>query len=67
MFVLAACGKSKTEDPIAQLATLKEQKTALESQINTLEKQLQEKGLIEKKTSYRRPYRIKGHTIHALH
>lgn len=49
LFVVTACGKSKTEDPLAQLATLKEQKTALESQINTLEKQLQEKGLIEKK------------------
>ena len=49
LFVVTACGKSKTEDPLTQLATLKEQKTALESQINILEKQLQEKGLIEKK------------------
>ena len=38
LLVFAACGKSKTEDPMAQLATLKEQKTALETQINALEK-----------------------------
>ncbi len=49
LFVFAACGKSKTEDPMAELATLKEQKTALEAQINALEKQMQENGLIEKK------------------
>ena len=49
LLVFAACGKSKTEDPMAQLATLKEQKTALEAQINALEKQMQENGLIEKK------------------
>lgn len=49
LFVFAACGKSKTEDPLAQLASLKEQKTALEAQINDLEKQMLDKGLIEKK------------------
>ena len=50
LLVLEACGsKSGAEDPMAQLATLKEQKTKLEAQINELEDQLEDKGLIDKK------------------
>lgn len=50
LLVLEACGgKSGAEDPIAQLATLKEQKTKLEAEINELETQLEDKGLIDKK------------------
>lgn len=47
---LMACGsKPNADDPMAQLASLKEQKTALDAQITELEKQLEAKGLIEKK------------------
>jgi membrane fusion protein, multidrug efflux system len=50
VLLLAACSsKNAPEDPIAQLAALKEQKTALDAQILTLEKQLEAKGLIAKK------------------
>ncbi len=50
IIVLASCGsKTTTEDPVAQLATLKEQKAALDGQIAELEKQLEAQGLIERK------------------
>lgn len=46
----AGCGSnSSQEDPMAQLATLKEQKSALDAQIHTLEKQLEAEGLIQPK------------------
>ncbi|MFI5132415.1 MAG: biotin/lipoyl-binding protein, partial [Chitinophagales bacterium] len=41
--------KTTTEDPVAQLAALKEQKAALEAQITALQKDLISKGVIEKK------------------
>ena len=45
--ILMACGsKPNADDPMAQLAALKEQKTALDAQITELEKQLEAKGLI---------------------
>jgi len=48
--VLVACGgKASNQDPLAQLATLKDQRAALESQISALEKDLESKGLIEKR------------------
>jgi membrane fusion protein (multidrug efflux system) len=47
---LSACsGSSKEKDPVAQLGALKEQRAALESQISALEKDLESKGLIEKR------------------
>ena len=47
---LPACGsKSNSDDPVAQLAALKEQKAALDGQIAELEKQLEAQGLLEKK------------------
>ena len=48
--VLEACSaKSTTEDPLAKLAELKEQKSALDAQIATLEQQLKAEGKIEEK------------------
>jgi membrane fusion protein (multidrug efflux system) len=50
VLVISACGsKTTTEDPMAQLASLKEQKSAIDAQIATLEKEMESKGLIEKK------------------
>ncbi len=47
---MTSCGsKGNTEDPVAQLAALKDQKAKLESQIAELEKQLESQGLIEDK------------------
>jgi RND family efflux transporter MFP subunit len=47
---LTACnGKSNTEDPLAQLASLKEQKSELDKQIAALEQQLKAEGKIEEK------------------
>ncbi len=47
---LVACGgQSSRQDPVAQLASLKDQRAAIESQISTLEKDLEAKGLIEKR------------------
>lgn len=45
-----SCGsKTSSEDPMAQLAALKDQKAKLETQIAELEKQLEDQGLIEDK------------------
>ncbi|MEO6132113.1 MAG: efflux RND transporter periplasmic adaptor subunit [Saprospiraceae bacterium] len=40
--------KATSDDPVAQLAKLKEQKAAIEAQINTLQQELIAKGVIEK-------------------
>lgn len=50
VLTIVACGsKAGSEDPLAQLNDLKEQKSTIDAQIATLEKQLLEQGLIEKK------------------
>ncbi len=50
ILTLTACGsKSNAEDPVAQLAALKEQKAVLDGQIAELEKQLEAEGLLKKK------------------
>lgn len=50
LMLFMACGqKADTSDPMAQLEALKEQKSAIESQILELEKQLEAEGKIEKK------------------
>jgi len=50
ILVLMACsGKTNNDDPMAQLNSLKEQKAAIDGKIAELEKQLEAKGLIEKK------------------
>lgn len=49
VLAIVACGsKAGSEDPLAQLNTLKEQKATIDAQIATLEKQLLEQGLIAK-------------------
>ncbi|HUR31341.1 MAG TPA: efflux RND transporter periplasmic adaptor subunit [Saprospiraceae bacterium] len=47
--LLGACKPSNTEDPQAKLASLKEQKAKIEAEIASLENELIEKGVIEKK------------------
>jgi RND family efflux transporter MFP subunit len=48
--VLASCSaKNTSEDPLAKLAELKEQKSALDAQISALEQQLKAEGKIEEK------------------
>jgi RND family efflux transporter MFP subunit len=47
--VLAACSKKNASDPVAQLAALKDQRAAIESQISKLENDLESQGLIEKR------------------
>jgi RND family efflux transporter MFP subunit len=51
LLLLWSCGGKSVngEDPVAQLAALKEQRSALETQIATLEKDLEAQGLIERK------------------
>lgn len=50
IIALSSCGsKTTAEDPVAQLAALKEQKAALDGQIAELEKQLEAQGLLERK------------------
>lgn len=50
VLTILACGsKAGSEDPLAQLNDLKEQKSTIDAQIAVLEKQLLEQGLIEKK------------------
>ncbi len=49
LLLVACSSKTNTEDPVAQLASLKEQKTALEAQIAALEKDMEVKGMIEKR------------------
>lgn len=46
---LLSCKPSGTDDPMAELAKLKDEKTALEAKIDVLEKQLIASGDIEKK------------------
>lgn len=49
IMVLASCGgKPATEDPVAKMAALKAQKSAIEAQIADLQKQLESSGLVEK-------------------
>jgi RND family efflux transporter MFP subunit len=46
---LAACGgKPTSDDPVAKMAELKAQKSAIEAQIADLQKQLESSGLVEK-------------------
>jgi len=50
ILILAGCGTKQTsDDPMVQLASLKEQKAAIDAKISDLEKQLEAKGLIQKK------------------
>ncbi len=50
VLTIVACGsKAGSADPLSQLNDLKEQKSTIDAQIATLEKQLLEQGLIEKK------------------
>lgn len=50
VLILTSCGgQTDTQDPLAQLAALKDQRSALESEIRTLENKLEAEGLIEKK------------------
>ena len=50
ILILAGCGTKQTsDDPMVQLASLKEQKSAIDAKISDLEKQLEAKGLIQKK------------------
>ena len=47
---LVACGgKSSKSDPVAELAALKDQRSDIEAKITSLEKELESKGLIEKR------------------
>ena len=48
-FTACGGGKSTSDDPVAKLAALKEQRTQLESEITALEKQLEAEGKIERK------------------
>ena len=49
VLTIIACGsKAGSEDPLAQLNDLKEQKSTIDAQIAALEKQLLEQGLIAK-------------------
>lgn len=49
VFTIVACGsKAGSDDPLAQLNSLKEQKSTIDAQIAALEKQLLEQGLIAK-------------------
>ena len=47
--ITACSAKTGSEDPLAQLATLKEQKSKLDEQISTLEQQLKAEGKIQEK------------------
>jgi RND family efflux transporter MFP subunit len=47
--LLIACKPGNTDDPVAKLAALKEQKAELETQIALLEKELAATGVIEKR------------------
>jgi membrane fusion protein, multidrug efflux system len=47
--LIAACQPSAKDDPAAKLAALKDQKAKIEAEIATLEQQLMESGVIEKK------------------
>jgi len=49
LFLTACSSKQASDDPMVQLASLKEQKSALDAKISDLEKQLEAQGLIEKK------------------
>ncbi|MEO5905628.1 MAG: efflux RND transporter periplasmic adaptor subunit [Saprospiraceae bacterium] len=44
-----SCSKKPTDDPVAKLAELKDQKAKIEAEITVLETQLAESGVIEKK------------------
>ena len=46
---IIACKPAPTDDPVAKLAALKDQKAKIEAEILTLEKELAEKGVIEKR------------------
>ena len=43
-----ACNQSAPDDPVAKLAALKDQKAKIEAEINALEKELTETGVIER-------------------
>jgi len=47
--ITACSAKTGSDDPLAQLATLKEQKSKLDEQISTLEQQLKAEGKIQEK------------------
>lgn len=49
--ILIACQQKSSDDPVARLAELKDQKAKIEAEITVLEEQLAEQGLIEKKLS----------------
>ncbi len=51
--LLSACGSSSTpEDPMAQLSALKDQRASLESQIQSLEADLEAQGILERKLRF---------------
>lgn len=49
ILIMGACQQSTKNDPVAQLAVLKDQKAKIESEIAALEKELMETGVIDKK------------------